>query len=164
MTDPYLLVAVQILDGITAAALGVMVPLMIADITRGTGRFNLAQGIVGTAVGIGASISPTLAGYLTDHFGSSVAFFGLAVIAAVAFTAVWALMPETRARGAASRSQMKKSPAREARATLVRQLAAQDRRRDLRDVLVSHDPQPRYRRSPSGCDRRRDSRAPCGAR
>lgn len=98
--DPYLLVAVQVLDGITAAALGVMVPLMIADITRGTGRFNLAQGIVGTAVGIGASISPTLAGYLTDHFGSSAAFFGLAVIAAAAFTAVWALMPETRDRTA----------------------------------------------------------------
>lgn len=96
VTDPYLLVAVQILDGITAAALGVMVPLMIADITRGTGRFNLAQGIVGTAVGVGASISPTFAGYLTDHFGSSVAFFGLAVIAAAAFTAVWMLMPETR--------------------------------------------------------------------
>jgi MFS family permease len=96
VTDPYLLVAVQILDGITAAALGIMVPLMIADIMRGTGRFNLAQGIVGTAVGIGASISPTLAGYLTDHFGSSTAFFGLAVIAMAAFTAVWALMPETR--------------------------------------------------------------------
>jgi MFS family permease len=97
VTDPFLLVAVQILDGITAAALGVMVPLMIADITRGTGRFNLAQGIVGTAVGIGASISPTLAGYLTDQFGSSAAFLGLALIAAAAFTAVWALMPETRA-------------------------------------------------------------------
>lgn len=97
VTDPYLLVAVQILDGITAAALGVMVPLMIADITRGTGRFNLAQGIVGTAVGIGASISPTLAGYLIDHFGSSAAFFGLALVAAAAFTAVWTLMPETRA-------------------------------------------------------------------
>jgi predicted MFS family arabinose efflux permease len=96
VTDPYLLVAVQVFDGITAAALGVMVPLMVADITRGTGRFNLAQGIVGTAVGIGASISPTLAGYLTDQFGSAVAFFGLAIIAAVAFTAVWALMPETR--------------------------------------------------------------------
>jgi len=73
-----------------------MVPLMMADVMRGTGRFNLAQGIVGTAVGIGASISPTLAGYLTDRFGSSVAFAGLAVIAAVAFTAVWLLMPETR--------------------------------------------------------------------
>jgi MFS family permease len=97
VTNPYLLVPVQVLDGITAATLGIMVPLMVADITRGTGRFNLAQGIVGTAVGIGASISPTLAGYLTDTFASSVAFLGLALIAAVGFAGVWALMPETRA-------------------------------------------------------------------
>jgi MFS family permease len=96
VTNPYLLVAVQVLDGITAATLGIMVPLMVADITRGTGRFNLAQGIVGTAVGIGASISPTLAGYLTDTFGSSAAFLGLAVIAAVGFAGVWGLMPETQ--------------------------------------------------------------------
>jgi MFS family permease len=94
--NPYLLVAVQVLDGITAASLGIMVPLMVTDITRGTGRLNLAQGIVGTAVGIGASISPTLAGYLSDTFGSSVAFAGLAAIAAVGFAGVWALMPETR--------------------------------------------------------------------
>jgi predicted MFS family arabinose efflux permease len=96
VTNPFLLVGVQVLDGITAAALGIMVPLMIADLTRGTGRFNFAQGAVGTAVGIGASISPTLAGYLTDHFGSSTAFLGLAAIAAVSLGAVWALMPETR--------------------------------------------------------------------
>jgi MFS family permease len=96
VTDPYLLVTVQVLDGITAAALGIMVPLMIADLTRGTGRFNLAQGVVGTAVGIGASISPTMAGYLTDHFGSSVAFLSLAAIAASSLAVVWTLMPETR--------------------------------------------------------------------
>jgi predicted MFS family arabinose efflux permease len=96
VTSPYLLVAVQVLDGITAATLGIMVPLMVADITRGTGRFNLAQGIVGTAVGIGASISPTLAGYLSDTFGSSVAFAGLAAISSAGFAGVWALMPETR--------------------------------------------------------------------
>jgi len=69
---------------------------MVADITRGTGRFNLAQGIVGTAVGVGASISPTLAGHLTDSFGSSIAFGGLAAIAATGFAGVWALMPETK--------------------------------------------------------------------
>ena len=96
VTDPYAVVAIQLLDGVTASALGIMIPLMVADITRGTGRLNLAQGIVGTAVGIGASISPTLGGYLTDHFGSSVAFLGLAGIAATALAAVWALMPETR--------------------------------------------------------------------
>ena len=62
----------------------------------GIGRPGAFQGIVGTAVGIGASISPTLAGYLSDTFGSSVAFAGLAAIAAVGFAGVWALMPETR--------------------------------------------------------------------
>ena len=96
ISNPDALVAVQLLDGITASALGIMVPLMIADLTRGTGHFNLLQGVVGTGVGIGASISPTLAGYLTDHFGSKVAFLGLALIASVALAAVFAFMPETR--------------------------------------------------------------------
>jgi MFS family permease len=96
VSNPYALVAVQLLDGITAAAMGITVPLMIADLTRGTGHFNLVQGVVATAVGIGASISPTLAGYLTDHYGSSTAFFGLALIASAAFVAVWSLMPETK--------------------------------------------------------------------
>jgi MFS family permease len=96
VTDPTVLVAVQLLDGITAACLGVMVPLMVADISRGTGHFNFAQGIVGTAVGIGASISPTLAGYLSDQFGSQVAFFGLAGIAVLGLAAVAAIMPETK--------------------------------------------------------------------
>jgi MFS family permease len=99
VTSPQVLVVVQLLDGITAATLGVMVPLMIADIARGTGHFNFAQGIVGTAVGIGASISPTLAGYLSDQFGSPVAFLGLAGIAALGLIAVWGLMPETRPAG-----------------------------------------------------------------
>ena len=82
VSDPYLLVAVQLLDGMAAAVFGVMVPFVIADIARGTGRFNLSQGIVGTASGVGAAISTTLAGYVGDHFGSSVAFLGLAGIAA----------------------------------------------------------------------------------
>jgi MFS family permease len=96
VTDPYWLVAVQLLDGITASVLGVMVPLVVADVTRGTGRFNLSLGIVGTAMGIGASLSTTLAGYVSDHLGSPVAFLGLAAIAAAGLALVWALMPETR--------------------------------------------------------------------
>jgi MFS family permease len=96
VANPYLLVAVQILDGVAAAALGVMVPLIVADVTRGTGRFNLAQGFVGSAVGIGASVSTTLAGYLSDHFGSGVAFFGLAGIAAGGLALAFAALPETR--------------------------------------------------------------------
>ena len=76
VTDPYLLVAVQLLDGLTAAVFSVMMPLTIADLTRGTGRFNLTQGIVGTAMGVGASLSPTFAGYMSDTFGSKFAFLG----------------------------------------------------------------------------------------
>jgi len=94
--DPYLLVAVQALDGISAAVLGVLVPLVVADTTRGTGHFNLAQGVVGTAVGIGAALSTTIAGYLTDWFGSSTAFLGLAGIATLALLLVLVAMPETR--------------------------------------------------------------------
>jgi len=96
VADPYLIVVVQILDGVCAAVLGVALPLVVADITRGTGRFNLGLGIVGSAVGIGAALSTTLAGYAIDHFGSSVAFFSLASIAACGLALVWLLLPETR--------------------------------------------------------------------
>jgi MFS family permease len=94
--DPSLLVAVQILDGITASVFGVMVPLMVADLTRGSGHFNLGLGMVGTTTGIGASLSTVFAGYITDHFGSASAFFELAAVAIIALTAVVAFMPETR--------------------------------------------------------------------
>jgi MFS family permease len=94
--DPYLLVAVQVFDGITAAVFGVMVPLIVADVAFGSGHFNLAQGIVGTATGIGASLSTVLAGYVSDKFGSTIAFTGLAGVAAVGLALVWLAMPETR--------------------------------------------------------------------
>ncbi|MGC2812282.1 MAG: MFS transporter [Bradyrhizobium sp.] len=96
VSDPYLLVAVQIFDGITAAVFSVMVPLIVADVAFGSGHFNLAQGIVGTATGIGASLSTVLAGYVSDKFGSSVAFTGLAGIAALGLAMIWLVMPETR--------------------------------------------------------------------
>ena len=94
--DPYLLVAVQVFDGITAAVFSVMVPLIVADVAFGTGHFNLAQGIVGTAVGIGASLSTVLAGYVSDKLGHSVAFLGLASVAALGLLMIWLIMPETR--------------------------------------------------------------------
>jgi predicted MFS family arabinose efflux permease len=96
VTDPFLLVAVQLLDGVTAAVFSVMVPLTIADLTRGTGRFNLTQGVVGTMMGMGAALSPTFAGYLSDTFGSPIAFVGLATIGVVGLVTVGLLMPETR--------------------------------------------------------------------
>jgi predicted MFS family arabinose efflux permease len=74
----------------------VLFPLIIADITWKGGRFNLALGIVGSAMGIGAALSTTLAGYVFDHFGSLVSFLGLGSIAAAGLVVVYLLMPETR--------------------------------------------------------------------
>jgi predicted MFS family arabinose efflux permease len=94
--DPYVLVAVQVFDGVTASVFAVMVPLIVADVAFGSGHFNLAQGVVGTATGIGASLSTVLAGYVSDRFGSNVAFVGLAGVAVVGFVTIVVLMPETR--------------------------------------------------------------------
>jgi MFS family permease len=98
VVDPFAVVAIQILDGISAAIIGVMFPLVVADITRDTGRYSLALGIVGSAVGVGAALSTILAGYLFDHFGRGPVFFSLAGVAAVGATLVLVLMAETRPR------------------------------------------------------------------
>jgi len=100
--DPHLLVVIQVLDGISAAVFGVLVPLIVVDVTYGSGHFNVAQGIMGTATGIGASISMLFAGYVADRAGSSAAFLVLGMIAAAAFTLVWFVMPETRPRSTAA--------------------------------------------------------------
>jgi MFS family permease len=94
--DPYMIVAVQLLDGISGAVLGVLVPLVLADIARGTGRFNFAQGIVGSATGVGAALSTIAAGYFADHFGMPTAFFGLAAAGVAGFLVLLAIMPETK--------------------------------------------------------------------
>jgi MFS family permease len=96
VTDPYLLVAVQIFDGITAAVFAVMIPLIVADVSFGSGHFSLALGIVGTATGIGASLSTVLAGYAADRLGTNVAFMGLAAVAATGLLMILLVMPETR--------------------------------------------------------------------
>jgi MFS family permease len=94
--EPFIIVAVQLLDAISAAAMGVLIPLTLADITRGTGRFNFAQGIMGGAVGVGAALSTTAAGYLADHLGTTMAFLGLAAMGVCGFLLLLSMMPETK--------------------------------------------------------------------
>ena len=96
-SDPYLLIAAQLLDGISAASLGVLVPLIIADVTRGSGHFNFAQGLIGAAVGIGASFSTTLAGFIADTSGAAITFLLLACVGVMGLVFVFAVVPETRA-------------------------------------------------------------------
>jgi predicted MFS family arabinose efflux permease len=109
ITNPFVLVVVQVFDGITAAVFTVLTPFIIADITRGTGRFNVSLGIVGTAIGVGASLSTTAAGYVSDRFGSPAAFLTLAAVAAAGVALVWTVMPETRPRPAGAPSGQRRS-------------------------------------------------------
>ena len=94
--NPYALVGVQVLDGVSAAVLGVVLPLVAADLSRGTGHFNLTLGILGAAMAIGAALSTTLAGFMADAYGAEAAFLGLAGIVFAGRVLVWTSMPETR--------------------------------------------------------------------
>lgn len=103
--DPAWLIGVQLLDGIGAGLFGALFPLIVADLTWGTGRFNVTRGAVQAAQGIGASLSTTIAGLIVVAAGYSAAFLALAGIAAAGLVLFWLAMPETRnsdARGAAS--------------------------------------------------------------
>ncbi|MFJ3523061.1 MFS transporter [Pseudomonas sp. NPDC090203] len=93
--NPYWLVGVQLLDGIGAGAFGALLPLVVKDLTQGTGRFNVSLGAISTVFGLGAALSNGLAGWVVEAAGYSAAFLTLAAIAAAAFLLLWLAVPET---------------------------------------------------------------------
>lgn len=94
--NPFFLVSVQILDGIAGGIFGVLSILVIADLTKGTGRFNVTQGMLNTAIGIGAGLSNLVAGVVVDQAGYDAGFLMLAAIAVVAVAVFWFKVPETK--------------------------------------------------------------------
>jgi MFS family permease len=82
--DTKLLVAIQVLDGVAAAIFGVVSVLVIADLTKDSGRFNLTLGAVTAAVGTGAALSQMIAGSIVHRFGYHAGFLFLAAVAAAA--------------------------------------------------------------------------------
>ena len=97
----YWLVGVQLLDGVGAGIYGAIFPVIVADLMRGTGRFNVAQGAVITAQGIGAALSTSVAGFVVVHAGYRAAFLTLGGIAAVGLALYFFVMPETQGHGPA---------------------------------------------------------------
>ncbi len=93
--DSAWLIAVQLLDGVGAGIFGALTPLVVADLMRGTGRYNLALGAVATVQGIGASLSGLAAGLIVDHFGYGIAFLTSGAVAGIAFLVLVSAMPET---------------------------------------------------------------------
>ena len=96
ITEPWLVVAIQVLDGISAACFGVMVPLITSDIAGRSRHLNLCLGFIGFSVGIGATLSTTAAGWTADHLGETAAFLGLAAVGLSALLLLWSALPETR--------------------------------------------------------------------
>lgn len=93
--NPYWLVGVQLLDGVGAGIFGALFPLVVADLTRGTGHFNVSQGAIATAAGLGGALSAAAAGFIVVAAGYSAAFLFLAATAAVGLALFVAMMPET---------------------------------------------------------------------
>lgn len=100
-TDPTLLILIQLLDGVGGVVMGMATPLVIADMAGGSGRYNLAQGIYGTVIGVGVAGSRLLAGLIAEFFSLRTGLVVLAAIALAGAIAIALLMPETKP-GAAS--------------------------------------------------------------
>lgn len=89
------LVSVQILDGVAAGTLDALIPLVLADVMRGTGRYNAARGVLGTVQGVAGSLSNAVAGFLVIGAGYSATFLALSTVAVVAWLLLLTAMPET---------------------------------------------------------------------
>ncbi len=94
--DPVALVAIQLLDGVGAGIFGALFFIVVADLTEGTGRYNLAQGFAAASWGLGAAASNAVAGLIVDRLGYNAAFLFLAACAGAALLLFWRVVPETR--------------------------------------------------------------------
>jgi MFS family permease len=96
VTDSFLLIAVQILDGVSGAFVSVLTVVIITDLTAGTGRFNLARGGVGMITGVAASVSTALSGVVWQRAGEKAAFLSMAAVAVIATALLWCQLAETK--------------------------------------------------------------------
>ena len=108
--NPYWLVSVQLLDGVGAGIFGALFPLVVADLTRGTGHFNVSQGAIATATGLGGALSAATAGFIVVKAGYSAAFLSLAAIAAIGLGLFVAMMPETGPQATSLRTGNRRAP------------------------------------------------------
>ncbi len=94
--NTYWLIGAELLDGISAGIFAMMTPLVVADGMRGTGRYNMALGVVGTMQGIGASVALYTSGLAVQFLGYTMGFLGLSVAGIAATLVILFGLPETR--------------------------------------------------------------------
>ena len=93
-TNSGYLMSIQLLDGVGAGIFGVISVVMIANLTKHTGRFNLMQGAITTAVGIGSALSNYFTGVIVKHYGFDTGFIFLSIIAFLALLFFYFLVKE----------------------------------------------------------------------
>ncbi|MGO9545135.1 MAG: MFS transporter [Rhodomicrobium sp.] len=93
---PYAVIAIQLLDGVGAGIFGALFYIVVADFTRGSGRYNFAQGVAAASWGLGAALSNSVAGLIVDRFGFAAAFLFLAACAGGALAIYGFFVPESR--------------------------------------------------------------------
>jgi MFS family permease len=93
---PAWLIGVQLLDGVGAGLIGALFPVVVADLTRGTGHFGAAQGAVAAVHAVGGIVSGAAAGLIVVRADYDTAFLTLSAIAALGGALFWLAMPETR--------------------------------------------------------------------
>ena len=95
-SDPSLMMAVQVLDGLTGAVINVVMILIITDLTAGSGRFNLSQGLLGTMTGVAAAVSTGVFGFVVQHAGATIGFLAMAATTASGLAVLALFLPETK--------------------------------------------------------------------
>jgi len=98
-SDPRVMIAIQVLDGITGAFMSVLTLLVITDLTARTGRFNFAQGIFGMLTGAAAAVGAGIFGFVAQRFGDATALFSMAAGIAAGMALLYLFLPETKPEG-----------------------------------------------------------------
>jgi membrane associated rhomboid family serine protease len=94
-----------LLNAVSGAIFGVMMPVVAADLTRRSGGFNLVLGALGVAISVGASSSTFFAGLSAAALGANATALALALVGLCALFVVWGGMPETHARASSPESE-----------------------------------------------------------
>ena len=92
------MVATQILDGVGAGISGVILPIIVAFMLRGSGHINAGLAFVLTCGGLGAAFSAGAGGYFAEFYGYFAAYLFLGGVAAVGLI-LWILFSRTLFKG-----------------------------------------------------------------
>lgn len=88
------LLSTQILDGIGGGLCGLIHPYLVADITFGTGRFNVVMGLTASFFGLGATLSNFLGQLVVEKLGHVASLTGSLVISFLPIL-IFCAIPET---------------------------------------------------------------------